>query len=407
VTVWHVVGATRCPDRPAVDGRTAARHYAGPANDGQAGQVAQIDIGGGRTARLAYDLDDLTIVPTKRSRDRDLIDLSWELDAYRLELPFLSAPLDAVTSPQTVAGVSHLGGLGVLNLEGLWTRYEDPVPLLQEISELQPGHAATRRLQEVYDEPVKEDLIGRRVEELRATGYAAGSLTPQKVERFHHAALEAGLDLLVVQGVVVTAQQVGVEGHEPLDLKAFTARYDIPVVVGGVGSAKSALHLMRTGAVGVLVGVGVGTVATTDVTLGIGAPRATAIAEVAEARSRYLVESGRYVQIIASGGLRTGGDIAKAIACGADGVMLGRALAAAEEAPGNGSYWGLSAAHHSLPRGRFERAETVGTLEEILTGPARRADGTMNLFGGLRRAMAASGFEDRRALQRADLAVRA
>lgn len=366
-----------------------------------------IDIGGGRTAQLAYDLDDLSIVPSKRTRDRDLVDLSWDLDAYQLSLPLLSAPLDAVTSPHTAAGLAQLGGLGVLNLEGLWTRYEDPAEVLDEIATLTPGTSATQRLQELYAAPVREELIGRRVEQLKATGHAAGSLTPQKVERYHHAALEAGLDLLVVQGVVVTAQQVGVPGHTPLDLKSFIARYDIPVVVGGVASATSALHLMRTGAVGVLVGAGVSSVSTTDRALGVRVPRATAIAEVASARNRYLMDSGRYVQVIATGGLRTGGDLALAVACGADGLMLGRALASAEEAPGAGTYWGLSAAHHELPRGRFERVETLGTLEQILTGPAHRDDATVNLVGGLHRTMAVAGVENLRALQRVHLAVRA
>jgi IMP dehydrogenase len=368
--------------------------------------VAQIDIGGGRIAQVAYDLDDLSIVPTKRTRDRDLIDLTWNLDAYALDLPLLSAPLDAVTSPHTAAGIGALGGLGVLNLEGLWTRYDDPVEVLGEISQLTPGPAATQRLQDIYSEPVREDLIGQRVEQLKQAGYAAGSLSPQKVERYHRAALEAGLDLLVVQGVVVTAQQVGIEGHTPLDLHSFIARYDIPVVVGGVVSTKSALHLMRTGAVGVLVGAGVSSVSTTGSALGIRAPRATAIAQVAAARSRYHVESGRYVQVIATGGLRTGGDIALALACGADGVMLGRALASSEEAPGSGTYWGLSAAHHELPRGRFERVETLGTLEQILTGPAHRDDATVNLFGALRRTMAVAGVQTLRGLQRVELAVR-
>ena len=292
----------------------------------------EVDLGGGRRARTGYGFDDITLVPRRRTRDRDLVDLSWKLDAYALDLPLLSAPQDAVTSPATAAAIADLGGLGVLNLEGLWTRYEDPDEVLTEISQLEPGPAATVRLQQLYDEPVKEELIGRRVEELAASGFAAGSLTPQKVERYHRAALEAGLDLLVVQGVVVTAQHVGSDGSDPLDLRAFTARYDIPVVVGGVTSAKSALHLMRTGAVGVLVGVGTGSVSTTREALGIGVPAATALADVAGARNRYLSESGRYVQVIASGGVATGGDLTKAIACGADAVMLGRPLAASEEA---------------------------------------------------------------------------
>ena len=369
--------------------------------------MSQVSIGGDKIATVGVDLDDLAIVPRRRTRDRELIDISWALDAYRYALPMLSAPLDAVTSPATAAAVNGHGGQGVLSLEGLWTRYDDPEEVLAEIAGLTPGPDATRRLQELYDVPVREELIGRRVEELKAGGgLAAGALTPQKVERYHHAALEAGLDLLVVQGVVATAQTVASDGHSPLDLKDFTARYDIPVLVGGVASYKSALHLMRTGAVGVLVGVGVGSASTTARALGVAVPQATAIAEVAAARSRYLEESGRYVQVIASGGVRTGGDVARAIACGADAVMLGRALAAAEEAPGRGAHWGLAAAHHTLPRGEHTRVETTGTLEEVLLGPSHRDDGTLNLFGGLRRAMGVAGYEDLSALRRADLVLR-
>lgn len=368
--------------------------------------MQELAIGGGRVARRGYALDEVAIVPRRRTRARELVDVSWRLDAYPFDLPVLGAPLDAVVSPQTAGLLGDLGGLGVLNLEGLWTRYEDPGPVLAEISRLTPGPEATARLQELYAEPVSEELIGRRVSELAEHGPVAGSLTPQKVERYHAAALEAGLDLLVVQGVVVTAQHAAPEDAEPLDLRSFTARYDIPVVVGGVGSAKSAMHLMRTGAVGVLVGVGVGSVSTTDRALGVAVPQATAIAEVAAARSRYLEESGRYVSVIATGGIRTGGDVARAIACGADAVMLGRSLAMAEEAPGRGAYWGLSAGHHELPRGIYTRVDQLGTMSEILTGPAHRDDGTVNLFGGLRRTMSVAGAADLAALRRADLVVR-
>ncbi len=369
--------------------------------------VDEVEIGTGRRARLGYELDDVLLVPSRRTRGRELVDVSWRFDAYSFDLPVLSAPLDAVTSPATAGLVADLGGLGVLNLEGLWTRYDDPTEVLAEIATLQPGPEAIANLQRLYAQPVKEELIGRRVEELRGRGIAAASLTPQKMERYHHAALEAGLDLLIVQGVVVSAQHVAGPGEQPLDLRTFTARYDIPVVVGGVASAKSARHLMRTGAVGILVGVGAGSVSTTTAALGIGRPQATAVAEVAAVRTRYLEESGRYVHVIASGGIRTGGDIAKSIACGADAVMLGRALAAAEEPPGGGTYWGYSSAHHQLPRGRLARVETLGTLAQILTGPAHRDDGTVNLVGGLRRAMAVCGYEDLRSFQHAELAVRA
>jgi IMP dehydrogenase len=368
--------------------------------------VIETTIGGAKRASIGYELEDVALVPARRTRDASLVDVSWALDAYRFDVPVLGAPLDAAMSPTTAGLLNGLGGLGVLSLEGLWTRYEDPADVLAEIAGLEPGPATTVRLQELYDEPVKEELIGRRVQELKAHGLAAGSLTPQKVGRYHHAALEAGLDLLVVHGVAVSAQHVGQPDTEPLDLRAFTARYDIPVVVGGVGSAKSALHLMRTGAVGVLVGMGASSVSTTEAALGIHVPLATAIAEVAAARSRYLEESGRYVHVIAAGGIGTGGELAKAIACGADAVMLGRALAAADEAPGRGAYWGLSAAHHTLPRGRYDRVETLGTMQVILEGPAHRDDGRVNLVGGLRRAMGVTGYETLGRFREAQLSVR-
>ena len=364
-------------------------------------------IGGAKRAMVSYALEDISLVPAKRTRSPELIDVSWQLDAYHFGVPVIGTPLDAVTSPRTAVMLAELGSCGVLNLEGLWTRYEDPAEVLAEITQLEPGPGATARLQHLYTEPVKEELIGRRIEELAATGLPAACLTPGKVERYHHVALEAGLGLLVVHGVTVTAQHVGAPGSQPLDLRDFTARYDIPVIVGGVSSAKSALHLMRTGAVGVLVGAEAASVSTTGAALGIDVPLATAIAEVAAARSRYLEESGRYVQVIVAGGVNTGGDLAKAIACGADAAMLGRPLAAAEEAPAKGTYWGPSAAHPELPRSRFERLVQTGSLDVILNGPAHRDDGSVNLIGGLRRAMGVAGFESLARLREAQLAVRA
>jgi IMP dehydrogenase len=370
--------------------------------------VQRIIIGGAREAAVGYGLEDLTLVPSRRTREPGQIDLGWTLDTLQLTAPVLGAPLDAVISPASAGLLASLGGAGVLNLEGLWTRYEDPEEVLAEIATLTPGPAATVRLQQLYDQPVSEELIGRRLEELGAAGAPRlASLTPQKVERWHGAALEAGLELLVIHGVTVTAQHVGPEDASPLDLRSFTARYDIPVVVGTVASAKTAIHLMRTGAVGVLVGGGAASVSTTPQALGIRVPLATAIAEVAHARTRYLDESGRYVHVIAAGGITTGGDLAKAIACGADAVMLGRALAAADEAPGRGAYWGLSAAHHELPRGRYTRVEPLGPMEVVLRGPAHRDDGTVNLLGGLRRAMGVTGYDTLARLRDAELMVRA
>ena len=316
----------------------------------------------------------------------------------------LASAMDSAVSPATAAEVGRLGGLAVLNLEGLWTRYEDPMPYFEEIAAL-PPEKATRRMQEIYLEPIKRDLIGQRIAEIKETGVtAAASLTPQRVRDYADATLKAGLDILVIQGTVVSAEHVS-SRSEPLDLKEFIAHFDLPVIVGGCASYATALHLMRTGAVGVLVGVGPGAACTTRGVLGVGVPQATAIADAAGARIRYLDETGRYVHVIADGGMRTGGDIAKAIACGADAVMLGSPIAAATEAPGQGFHWGMATFHPTLPRGARVEVGELGTLEEILTGPAHENDGRRNLFGGLRVSMATTGYADLKEFQKAEVMV--
>ena len=366
--------------------------------------MAEIEIGIGKSGRQAYGLDDIAIVPSRRTRDPEDVDVSWQIDAYTFDLPVLASAMDGVSSPATCIEMGKLGGLGVLNLEGLWTRYEDPEPLLQEIAELDQ-EVATARMQEIYKQPVQPQLIGRRVEEMAAAGITvAASLTPQKVNEWHSLALDAGLDILVIQGTVVSAEHVSTRS-EPLNLKEFIARYDIPVIVGGCASYSSALHLMRTGAAGILVGVGPGNSCTTRGVLGLGVPQATAIADAAGARSRHLEETGRYVQIIADGGMRTGGDIAKAIACGADAVMLGSPLARASEAPGKGTHWGMATFHPTLPRGARVRVDQIGSLEEILVGPANENDGTRNLFGALATSMATCGYQTIKEFQRAEVMV--
>ena len=366
--------------------------------------MAEVEIGIGKSGRQAYGFDDIAIVPSRRTRDPEDVDIRWQIDAYEFDLPLLGAAMDGVMSPRTALELGRLGGLGVLNLEGLWTRYEDPEPLLEEIAALDPA-LATARMQEIYKEPVKEELVGRRVAELREGGVtAAASLTPQKVERFHRTALEAGLDILVIQGTVVSAEHLS-STSEPLNLKQFIARYDIPVVVGGCASYSTALHLMRTGAAGVLVGVGPGNACTTRGVLGIGVPQATAIADAAGARSRHLEETGRYVHIIADGGMRTGGDVAKAIAVGADAVMLGSPLARATEAPGRGYHWGMATFHPELPRGARVMVDQLGSMREILAGPAIENDGTLNLFGALRTSMATCGYATIKEFQRAEVMV--
>jgi IMP dehydrogenase len=366
--------------------------------------VAEVEIGIGKSGRRAYGFDDIAIVPSRRTRDPDDIDISWDLDAYHFELPLLASAMDGVVSPRIAAELGRLGGLGVLNLEGLWTRYDDPDPVYAEIASL-PDADATKRMQEIYAEPIKPELIGQRVKEIKEAGVvAAASLTPQRVARYHQYALEAGLDILVIQGTVVSAEHVS-SSSEPLNLKTFIAHYDLPVIVGGCASYATALHLMRTGAAGVLVGVGPGAACTTRGVLGIGVPMATALADAAGARIRHLEETGRYVQVIADGGMRTGGDVAKAIACGADAVMVGSPLARAVEAPGRGHHWGMATFHPDLPRGTRVRTTPLGTLKEILLGPAPVNDGSMNLFGGLRTSMATTGYQTVKEFQKAEVMV--
>jgi len=366
--------------------------------------VADVEIGIGKSARLAYGLEDVSIVPSRRTRDPEDVDISWQLDAFGFPLPLMAGPLDAVVSPRSAVAIGRLGGLAALNLEGLWTRYEDPGPLLEEIASL-PAESVTRRLQVLYAEPVRPELVTARIREIGESGVVTcAAVSPQRADALVPAALEAELDVLVVQGTVVSAEHVS-KGSEPLNLKRFIREIDIPVVVGGCVSYQAALHLMRTGAVGVLAGVGSGEACTTRGVLGLGVPQATAIADAAGARTRHLEETGVYVHVIAEGGMEQGGDIAKAIACGADAVMLGAPLAAAEDAPGRGAFWGSHAGHGSLPRGTRIATPPIGTLADVLLGPATRDDGRLNLFGALRTTMAMCGYASLREFHKAEVVV--
>jgi IMP dehydrogenase len=361
-----------------------------------------IEIGKGKTARRAYGLDEIAIVPSRRTRDPEDVDISWNLGDLHLDLPCLASAIDATVDPTTAGIIGSLGGLAVINLEGLQTRYEDPGPVFEEIASL-PETKATRVMQDIYAEPIKEELIFRRVQEIKDRGViAAASLTPQRVERYHRAAIEAGLDVLVIQGTVVSAEHVS-RIVEPLNLIEFVPSLNVPVVVGGCASYSTALHLMRTGAVGVLVGVGPGRICTTRGVIGVGVPQATAVADAAAARMRHFLETGDYVNVIADGGMRTGGDVARAIACGADAVMLGSAFAKAEEAPGRGYSWGMATFHPTLPRGTRISIRTTGTIEEILVGPAHENDGTLNLMGALRMSMATTGYQNIKEFQKAEV----
>ncbi|MFF2271447.1 GuaB3 family IMP dehydrogenase-related protein [Agromyces sp. NPDC058136] len=365
----------------------------------------EIEIGRSKRGRRVYAFDDIAIVPSRRTRDPEDVSVGWAIDAYQFDIPFLAAPMDSVVSPQTAIMMGKLGGLGVLDLEGLWTRYEDPAPVLAEIRSL-PADRATERMQQLYSEPIKPELVTARIAEIRAAGVTvAAALSPQRTQELYGTVVAAGVDLFVIRGTTVSAEHVS-KNQEPLNLKKFIYELDVPVIVGGAATYTAALHLMRTGAAGVLVGFGGGAASTTRATLGIHAPMATAVADVAGARRDYLDESGgRYVHVIADGGVGTGGDIVKAIACGADAVMLGAALARATDAPGGGYHWGAEAHHPQLPRGRRVHVGQVAPLEEVLYGPAPAADGTANLVGALRRSMATTGYSDLKEFQRVEVIV--
>lgn len=365
----------------------------------------EIEIGRAKRAKPAYAFDDIAIVPTRRTRDPQDVSTSWAIDAYKFDLPVVAAPVDSAMSPSSVIALGKLGGLGVLDLEGLWTRYEDPTQQLEEIANAK-DEDATSVMQRIYQKPVQPELITARLKEIRASGVTvAGALSPQRTAEFSDVVLKAGVDLFVIRGNTVSAEHVS-KNQEPLNLKEFIYKLDVPVIVGGAVTYTAALHLMRTGAAGVLVGFGGGAASATRKVLGIHAPMATAVADVAAARRDYMDESGgRYVHVIADGGLGTSGDIVKAVACGADAVMLGTVLARAAEAPGHGWHWGPEAVSSTLPRGSRVWVGTHGTLDSILNGPATTANGTENLIGAVRRSMATTGYSDLKEFQRVDVVV--
>ena len=365
-----------------------------------------IEIGRAKRATRVYGFDDIAIVPTRRTRASSEVSTRWTIDALSFEFPLVAAPMDSVMSPETAIAFGRMGGLGVLNLEGLWARYDDPTSLFEELATIHNPVAATARIQEVYAEPVRPELIIERLRQIRDAGVpVAAALSPQRVREFGEVVEKAGVDFFVIRGTTVSAEHVS-HDQEPLNLKDFISALDVPVIVGGCATYQAALHLMRTGAAGVLVGFGGGAMGRTRNVLGVEVPMASAIADVAAARRDYLDESGgRYVHVIADGALGRSGDIAKAIACGADAAMVATPLARAEEAPGRGWHWGAEAWHPRLPRGERVELGAVGTLEEILYGPSHTPDGTMNLVGALRKAMATTGYTEVKEFQRVEIVV--
>ncbi|RKT85180.1 IMP dehydrogenase [Saccharopolyspora antimicrobica] len=372
----------------------------------------QVEIGMGRTAMRGYDLDDVAIVPSRRTRSSKDVSLAWQIDAYRFDIPLVTHPTDAVVSPATAVRIGELGGLGVLNAEGLWARHENVEQKLFDVvraaEEDSDPEAAIRLLQELHSAPIRHDLLAASLKQIKDSGVTvAARVSPQHAEELTPDLLAAGVEVLVVQGTIISAEHVARDG-EPLNLKRFIAELDVPVIAGGVGDYRTAMHLMRTGAAGVIVGFGQSRSTTTTQVLGIGVPMATAVADAAAARRDYLDETGgRYVHVIADGALAYSGDIAKAIACGADAVMLGEALTEATESPAQGYYWTAAAAHPSLPRSEITGfAGSDADLEKLLFGPSSDPYGTLNLFGGLRRAMAKTGYRDLKEFQKVGLTLR-
>lgn len=367
--------------------------------------MSDVEVGRAKRARVTYSFDDISVVPSRRTRDPQAVSLNWKIDAYTFEHPVIAAPMDSVVSPTSAKTFSNAGGLAILNLEGVWTRYANPEKILAEIAKLSPKDA-TKKLQQIYAEPIKPELIAERISQMRESGITvAGSLSPQRTVQFAKNVVDAGVDIFVIRGTTVSAEHVSADG-EPLNLKEFIYKLDVPVIVGGCATYTAALHLMRTGAAGVLVGFGGGAAHTTSDVLGVRVPMASAVADVAAARRDYMDESGgRYVSVIADGAMGRSGDIAKAIALGADAVVVGSTFARASDAPGQGRHWGLEATHSDLPRGELVELGTSGTLSEIINGPSHSADGTMNLVGALRRALATCGYSDIKEFQRCEVVV--
>lgn len=374
---------------------------------------AYIPIGRGKQARRAYGIDEIALVPGSGTLDPALADTTWSLGgnipgnppAIVREIPIIASAMDGVVDGQVAVTLTELGALGVLNLEGLQTRYEDPNPILERITQV-GNEEFVGLMQQLYQEPIKPELVTARIQEIKQRGgIAAVSTTPGRATTLAPLAAAAGADLFFVQATVVSTAHLAAAGTEPLDLHRFCHELPIPVVLGNCVTYGVALNLMKAGAAAILVGIGPGAACTSRGVLGVGVPQATAVADCAAAREDYQAQTGRYVPVIADGGLVTGGDICKAIACGADGVMIGSPLARAQEAPGRGYHWGMATPSPVLPRGTRIRVGTTGTLAQILRGPALLDDGTHNLLGALKNSMATVGAKNLREMQQTEVVI--
>ncbi|HLO84982.1 MAG TPA: GuaB3 family IMP dehydrogenase-related protein [Nostocaceae cyanobacterium] len=365
----------------------------------------EIQLGRGKTARRAYGIDEIALVPGNRTLDPSLADTKWQIGNIERQIPIIASAMDGVVDVGMAVRLSQLGALGVLNLEGIQTRYADPDPILDRIASVGKDEFVAL-MQELYAEPIKAELIEKRIQEIKQQGgIAAVSATPAGASKFGQVVAKAGADLFFVQATVVSTAHLSPENIVPLDLAEFCRSMPIPVVLGNCVTYEVTLDLMKAGAAAVLVGIGPGAACTSRGVLGVGVPQATAIADCAAAREDYYRETGKYVPIIADGGLITGGDICKCIACGADGVMIGSPFARAAEAPGRGYHWGMATPSPVLPRGTRIRVGTTGTLEQILLGPAGLDDGTHNLLGALKTSMGTLGAKNIREMQQVEVVI--
>lgn len=364
-----------------------------------------IEIGRGKSARRAYGIDEIALVPGQRTLDPSLADTRWQIGGIDREIPIIASAMDGVVDVRMAVLLSELGAMGVLNLEGIYTRYTDPQPILERIASV-GNHEFVSLMQQLYAEPIKPELIGQRIKEIKdGGGIAAVSATPAGASKYGLTVAAAGADLFFVQATVVSTAFLSPESVTPLDLTQFCQEMPIPVILGNCVTYEVALNLMKTGADGILVGIGPGAACTSRGVLGVGVPQATAVADCAAARDEYYRETGKYVSVIADGGLITGGDICKCIACGADGVMIGSPFARATEAPGLGFHWGMATPSPVLPRGTRIRVGTTGTLEQILRGPALLDDGTHNLLGALKTSMGTLGAKDLKEMQQVEVVI--
>lgn len=364
-----------------------------------------IVIGRGKVARRAYGIDEIALVPGQRTLDPILADTTWTIGGIQREIPIIASAMDGVVDVRMAVELSKLGALGVLNLEGIQTRYQDPEPILDRIASVGKDEFVTL-MQELYAEPIKPELITQRIKEIKAGGgIAAVSATPVGASKYGSVVAEAGADLFFVQATVVSTTFLSPESVTPLDLVKFCREMPIPVILGNCVTYDVTLDLLKAGAAGILVGIGPGAACTSRGVLGVGVPQATAVADCAAARNDFYQETGRYVPIIADGGLITGGDICKCIACGADGVMIGSPFARAKEAPGRGYHWGMATPSPVLPRGTRIRVGTTGTLEQILRGPAQLDDGTHNLLGALKTSMGTLGAQTIQEMQQVEVVI--